>query len=96
MPEPEETLQPTSPRSRVVLFISGVTTFGFVVWLGWAATRLIEVGVPEADRAGLVSTIVLAATGVVISAAVSVRNIGDNPLGFLADLWTSIAAMVRR
>jgi len=87
---------PTHHRSRVVLFLSGVATFGFVGWLAWAATLLIRAGVPEPDRAELISTIILAATGVVISAVVSVRNMGENPMGFLADLWTSVAAMVRR
>jgi hypothetical protein len=79
-----------------MLLLSGIATFSFVGWLAWATTLLIQAGVPDADRASLISTLVFASTGVVVSAAVSVRSISENPLGVLADVFKSLAVMVKR
>lgn len=83
-------------RSPVMLALSGLATFAFLAWLCWIITRLIDAGIPDADRAGLVETMILAATGVVISAVMAARAAGpSNPLGMLTTLMSAVRGMMR-
>jgi hypothetical protein len=80
----------------VVAVLSGVGCFGFLAWLCWIITKLVASGVPEADRAGLIGTLVMAASGVVVTSIAAARGLDQNPLGGLGSIVGGLRNMVRR
>lgn len=104
----EEDLEPRSNGSPLatnaggrrmhpaVAILSGVGCFSFLAWLCWIITKLVVSGVPESDRADLIGTLVMAATGVVVTSIAAARGLDQNPLGGLGSLVSGLRSMVRR
>lgn len=77
-------------------FLSGLATFGFLVWLCWIVTELVRAGIPEAQRAELVSTGLWAASGVAISAIVAAKSVSVNPLQFVSSWIAAVKGMIAK
>lgn len=93
---PREGDVPQRAASSVIVFLSGLGTFAFLAWLGWLITGIVFTGIPETDRAELVSELVLSAAGVLISAVITAQATSTNPLGFLADTLGKLRALLKR
>lgn len=96
IPDTEQDQDEPRRPSSLILFLSGVGTFSFLGWLCWLVTTLVIGGIPEGDRADLVASLVFAASGVVVSAAVTARTTRTNPLEFLITAIENIRSIGRR
>ena len=83
-------------KLSIMVFLSGAVTCGFLGWLCWIVTVLVFAGVPDADRAGLIGTLVVTASGVVISAVVAARASPTSPFDFLKTMFDGVRSMVRK
>ena len=95
-PEPAKGLRKARGCSPFVIFMSGASTLAFLVWLCWLITTLVISGIPDDGKAELVSTGILAATGVVISAVMAARSTQGDPLEFMGNAISSLRGMLRR
>lgn len=89
----------TTPRRKhpVLIFMAGVGTFAFLFWLAWLTTRLIVAGIPEEDRAGLAETMVLSASGLVLTAITAALASGEtNPLSFVSSFVSAVRSLLTR
>lgn len=85
-----------SPSHPLVVLLAGVGTFSFLAWLCWATTKIIDAGIPEADRAELVASMVIAAVGLLISAVIAARAVTTNPLEFTMQLYSAVRSIWRK
>lgn len=82
------------PAVSVCTFLSGIATFCFLIWLCWIVTELVRAGIPEAQRAELVSTGMWVASGVAVSAILAAKSVSVNPLQFVASWITAVKGMI--
>lgn len=100
-PEPRDDDAPEaqSPpkRNPVMIVMSGIATFAFLGWLTWLITHVTLQGVPEADRAELLQTMVMAATGLVVSGVLAARTTDtQSPFGFITALSRALRGLTGR
>ena len=91
---------PRPPRKpafvmSAVTFIAGATTLAFLCWLAWLVTVIVLWGIPPPDRADFAATLVLAASGVLISAVIGARA-AESPFEFLATIISTVKGVFRR
>lgn len=92
-----QSAQPPPKRSPTMILLSAVATFAFLIWLCWIGTRIILMGLPEEGRADVLNTVVMAGTGLVVSAALAARSADtSSPFGFIAALASAVRSTASR
>jgi cyanate permease len=80
-----------------MIVLSGIATFAFLGWLTWITTHLVMEGVPAEDRATLLQTMVMAATGLVVSGVLAARTTdAQDPFSFVSALTRALRGMSGR
>lgn len=90
--EPQE----LTTKKSVCTFLSGILACAFLGWTCWLVTAIVLQGIPEASRADLAATGLLAATGTAVSSIVAARAAQANPFDFISGWFTAIRGMVFR